>query len=663
MRYTIVVIAMSQLSIASAHADSPSVWKTGSGSWADADRWDGGPPTDLRTAELHGEGEVVVPPGRFAAGMIRYSNQKGDNLRLRIQGELVARRNFIQVGEYHDSKAEIVLESGALQTASAMYVGGAGAGADGTCSAVVTVRGGSLLARYLTFGWGPGSVSTLHVDGSKPAAVHVLDAVMVGTEHRHSPSDVTLQFTLDRFGVTPITIASRTEGFSITPGSAGNRCRLKLLLSDIPPRDDIVLVATRARIRGTLTELPEGSEVSASYAGRTFRWTLTYNGGSDGRSLALTKVRGHAANDPQTSSRPLPAPPKRLWQEISSRPALPESWEPASEGAEGFGAMARGGRGGRDVDVTNLNDSGPGSLRAAVEAQGPRSVRFRVAGTIELASMLQVRHPYLTIDGSHAPAPGITLSGRGMMVHSHDVVLRHFRIRPGVPSSVWEGDPLEFEGAERCIADHLSLAWATDETLSVVGLSDCITVQWCLISEPLNDRKHSYGSILGGDRTTWHHNLYAHALSRVPRFAGVAHADFRNNVLYNWGHTCGYGEFERANYVGNYLKPGPSTTQRPLRFLTGTNVAEPESLFLSGNVLVGLPEITRDNALGTAYDREVLATTPFSFPAVATDEAEAAYERVLEHGGATLPLRDAVDRRVIRETREGTGRIIDKRPE
>ncbi len=303
-----------------------------------------------------------------------------------------------------------------------------------------------------------------------------------------------------------------------------------------------------------------------------------------------------------------------------------------------------GGRGGQIIEIENLADDGPGSLWAALNAQGPRELRFKISGEIALRSSLTIREPFLTLDGQNAPAGGITLSGGGLVVRTHDVILRHLCIRPG--DATEDTDALNFHDARRCIADHLSLSWATDETLSVTGLSDAITVQWCLISESLNHEKHAFAGIAGGERVTWHHNLFAHHVSRVPRFAGIVRADFRNNVLYNWGHTAGYGQFERVNYIGNYIKPGPSTTQKPPLIHTGEVVAGDRSFYLEGNTLEGQPE----------------GLTAFPAPPVRTTDAAIAYEEVLKNAGALPQSRDATDLRVVSEVRSGKGSIINDAP-
>jgi hypothetical protein len=321
-----------------------------------------------------------------------------------------------------------------------------------------------------------------------------------------------------------------------------------------------------------------------------------------------------------------------------------------------------------------LNDSGPGSLRSAVTASGPRIVVFRTGGSIALKSTLNIRNPYLTIDGSNAPGHGIMLRDHGIIVRTHDVILRQFRIRIG-DQDVRRNDPnirydagdgeyaLYFiDGAHDDLADHLSLSWATNKILSTTKLSDRITVQWCILSESLNIDGHGYASLAGGNRVTWHHNLFAHNFSRNPRFQGAVDADFRNNVVYDWGEKSTYGEFDRLNFVGNYFKPGPSTIQRPPLFHDGLAFVAPGSLYLNGNVLEGDEKASEDNWKGSPFysDRKrIAASAPFPAPAVTNDTALGAFHKVLAEAGATRPHRDAVDNRVVHEVREGRGRIIE----
>ena len=324
---------------------------------------------------------------------------------------------------------------------------------------------------------------------------------------------------------------------------------------------------------------------------------------------------------------------------------------------------SRGGRGGVVHAVTNLEDSGPGSLRAAIDAKGPRTVIFRVGGVLNLKTPLQIREPFVTIAGQTAPGDGICLKGSRdtlMIINTHDVIVRYLRVRTGYTGDRDdnEGDCISCYSSDNFILDHCSATWGTDEIVSCTQTCDRYTVQWCLIAEGLNYHGHSMGSILGGDRSTWHHNLLAHCRTRNPRFADACRCDFRNNVVYNWGDTCSYGDFRLLNYVNNFARPGPSTTQKPPRFFAVDAVALPGTLFLSGNALDGSPDIGGDNRLGTGFEAEVFAQAPFASPPVETQSAEAAYELVLNNVGATVPNRDATDMRIIAEVRSRTGKII-----
>jgi hypothetical protein len=342
--------------------------------------------------------------------------------------------------------------------------------------------------------------------------------------------------------------------------------------------------------------------------------------------------------------------------------------------AEGYGAFAKGGRGGRVLFVTNLNDSGPGSLRAAIDTKGPRTILFRVGGLIQLKSSLAIREPFVTIAGQTAPGDGICVRADNgihadtfVLSNTHDVVVRFLRAQSGKGTGPARyddgGDCISVYNSTDFIIDHCSAHFGTDETLSVTDAPDRYTIQWSIIAEGLNYEKHSMASLLGGGRSTWHHNLFVHCGSRNPNFAGEPSCDFRNNVLYDWGATSGQGGFTRVNYVGNYLRPGPSTSHSPRRFLTGTATALAGSLFLAGNVMDGSPEITADNGLGMEHERDALSAQPFPMIAMPTETAETAFERVLRGVGATLPKCDAADERVITDVRQRTGKIIESQEE
>ena len=350
---------------------------------------------------------------------------------------------------------------------------------------------------------------------------------------------------------------------------------------------------------------------------------------------------------------------------------------PAFPGAEGFGAATPGGRGGRVVFVLNLEDSGPGSFREAVEAKGPRTVVFRVGGLITLRAPLVIAEPFLTIAGQTAPGDGICLRGQAVEIRTHDVVVRHLRFRPGDVSGAEVDGVSVGTGSRRVILDHCSAGWSVDESLSLGGDVRDVTVQWCLIAEALNrsvHRKgpHGYGSLMratGG--VTLHHNLWAHNAARNPRLGDDYGRppwplfDVRNNVIYDYGAIASgmTGNRFRANYVGNHVRPGPSSdTSRGIIVLTD---AAAVSYHVAGNAVEGRPALTADNRL--LFDRVeaggrrlvTLFDRPFDAPPVRTTEAGRALLEVLAGVGATRPRRDAVDARVVREVESRSGRIID----
>ena len=662
------------LAASSALAQDSTVWTTGSGAWNDASHWTFGLPTPLTGADVRGNSQVTVPSGTFVAGDLRVGTHKGDQSRVEVNGGTVILVNdSLFVGEDGGGQGEFILNSGALYSVMDVFVGAATATTRRANDAALRIRGGTFLGRNLSVGYGFGSHAVVSVEGSQASAIHLLDYfyLQATTDPAARPGLTTLSYALDEHGVTPITIQSRVSGLRITSDGA-SQCRLEIALRAVPPREDITLVSSHVPIRGAFSGLPEGREITASYQGKTYRWALTYHGGAGGHDLVLLSRNTWEESAPVTHVHPIPQPPAPLWRDHPVYPLAVDAGTPAFPGAEGYGAFSRGGAGGREIYVDNLNDSGPGSLRAAVEAEGPRIVVFRVGGSIALQTHLNIRHPFLTLDAQSAPGEGITLRSHGIAVRTHDVVLRYFRVRlgdEGVDQSVryeaGEGeDALRFQaGAKDCIADHLSLSWTTGKIITLTLTPDRITIQWCILSESLNFASHGYASLASSKRVTWHHNLLAHNFSRNLRFQGAVDADFRNNTIYDWGEVAGYGEFDRLNYVANFLKPGPSTTQHPRFFLLGDHVVFPGSLFVDGNVIEGEPRVVEDNWRGMGvyyFDRESLqAANPFPASPVTTEIARTAHDYVLQKAGDTLPARDSVDQRVVREVREGSGHIIN----
>ncbi|WP_029418004.1 pectate lyase [Brevundimonas bacteroides] len=367
---------------------------------------------------------------------------------------------------------------------------------------------------------------------------------------------------------------------------------------------------------------------------------------------------------------------------VARQAAVPEprSATLAFPGADGAGRFALGGRGGAVLRVTNLNDSGAGSLRAAVEADGPRTIVFDIGGTIRLASPLRIREPRITIAGQTAPGGGITLRGQPLIVSADDVIIRNIRSRLGDEEGV-EADAVTIDRGQRIILDHVSASWSVDETLSVGSrdrLIDDVTVQWSIISESLNLSAHSkgdhgYGSLIRAGRGaefTFHHNLWASHRARMPRPGNYVTPDqdpegarfaFINNVFYNWGgERAGYNaDHDPATvstyaFIANAYRRGPDSTGGVIfeeenvlarawfeaNSLDGETPADPWSLITGGD--------------GDGY--HLPARPDWALP-TATSAAEAEMA-VLARAGASR-VRDAVDARVIASVRDRTGRIID----
>jgi formylglycine-generating enzyme required for sulfatase activity len=345
-----------------------------------------------------------------------------------------------------------------------------------------------------------------------------------------------------------------------------------------------------------------------------------------------------------------------------------EASVPAFPGAQGFGADTPGGRGGRVIAVTSLDAEGPGTLQAALQAKGPRIVVFHVGGTIELQGDISITEPFITVAGQTAPGDGVCIRGGGIVVRTHDVVIRHFRIRvcdqpegrePGNRDGLFvSGKPGE---AYNVVIDHCSVSWAIDETVGTwYGPTD-VTFQWCLISESLHDSLHPEGphgmgvifGSSGGQRLSMHHCLIAHHNRRHPRISVLQERnpillDFRNNVIYNFGNTFGiFLGRTHANYIGNTVQKGADS--RDLDHLS----SNAEKMYLANNVLTWRPQGLEPSDDMTVIDRP-LETAP-----VTTHAPDQAYELILRHVGATRPVRDVVDDRVIQETRNREGRFID----
>lgn len=366
---------------------------------------------------------------------------------------------------------------------------------------------------------------------------------------------------------------------------------------------------------------------------------------------------------------------------------LPQSDIPAFPGAEGGGKYSFGGRGGKVIVVTNLNDDGPGSLRWACEQGGARIVVFNVAGIIRLKTPLMIRAPYITIAGQTAPGDGVCIAGESVWLNTHDVIIRYMRFRRG---ETWVGrrdDAIGGNPIGNIMIDHVSASWGLDENMSMYRhmyndstgkIEDKfgtvnITIQNSIFGEALDTWNHAFGSTLGGENCTFMRNLWANNAGRNPSVGWNGIFNFANNVVFNWVHRSIDGGDYRAQYniINNYFKPGPATPKNNV----GHRILKPESgrsklkdkyygrAYVKGNIMEGYPAVTKDNWNGgvqveeEADAGEYLASIkwpkPLPMAPITILSAEDAKTYVLANAGATLPKRDAVDARIVKQVTTG----------
>lgn len=405
------------------------------------------------------------------------------------------------------------------------------------------------------------------------------------------------------------------------------------------------------------------------------------------------------SGDDSTEQSPLPVYP------VPDRSAIP-----AFPGAHGAGRYTTGGAGGAVYTVTNLNDSGEGSLRWALEKKEKRTVVFAVGGVIELERKLTIGNGDVTIAGQTAPGLGICLKNYTLSIAADNVIVRYIRCRLGDECRA-EDDAMQsynnktYAGRKRnIIVDHCSLSWSIDECASFYGQEN-LTLQWCIVSESLANsvhvkEAHGYGGIWGGCPATFHHNLIAHHTNRTPRLNGSRYSnrpdmeqvDLRNNVFYNNGSEGGYaGQGGSYNFVNNYYKPGPYTAGTSAykrifiaypddgknnqqagvcgKFYLKGNVFDTSCSKLTDSQKAEMETVNRDNYQGLQLKTNIKDaagnTVPITMAQVRADsefviaetaytqEAKAAYADVLTYAGASQK-RDKVDTRIVKEVREGT---------
>lgn len=365
---------------------------------------------------------------------------------------------------------------------------------------------------------------------------------------------------------------------------------------------------------------------------------------------------------------------------------LPQAKIPAFPGAEGGGAYAFGGRGGRVIVVNSLADSGPGTFRDACEQGGARIVVFNVAGIIKLKLPINIRAPYITIEGQSAPGDGVCIAGESVLIDTHDVVMRFMRFRRGATDVTRRDDGLGGNPVGNIMLDHLSGSWGLDEVMSIYrhvydrkGSNTKlptvnVTIQNSMFAEALDTYNHAFGSTIGGRNSTFMRNLWANNIARNPSVGMDGDFGFANNVIFNWWNRSADGGDNKSlyNFINNYYKPGPITpTDKPI----GHRILKPESgrdksnknlfgrVYANGNIVEGNERVTKNNWDGGIqiaelpdagrYTDSIKVNEPFPMAKISLLTALQSYDYVLQNVGANLPKRDAVDKRIIEDVKTG----------
>jgi pectate lyase len=334
------------------------------------------------------------------------------------------------------------------------------------------------------------------------------------------------------------------------------------------------------------------------------------------------------------------------------------------------------------IAVTTLADDGPGSLRQALSEKEPRIVVFRVGGVIALKKDLLVSEPFVTIAGQSAPGDGICLTGAGLRITTHDVVVRYLRVRVGddpAGPNPENRDGIAIANRESAphhiVLDHCSVSWAIDENVQLWYRCHDVTIQWCLIAESLEKSLHPKGAhgmgMLVGDHAqnvSVHHTLFAHNMDRNPLLKGDTATEVVNNVIYNWrNHGTSLGDPEgsgphRADIIANLYLPGPQSPKHA--GITLHRTTKPEtSVYVLGTRGPGREQETNTDEWAAVLnqspqpvrsDQRVLDGDRVSIELVSGLQ-----DRVLASVGATAPSRDPVDARIVQSVRDRAGSLIN----
>ena len=428
--------------------------------------------------------------------------------------------------------------------------------------------------------------------------------------------------------------------------------------------------------------------------GTTYKFTVYAVAGEQKSAGATVEARTAGEEDPVDPGTD-PGDTKIAYEEFGIPAAEEDGMARAFPGAEGGGMYATGGRGGKILHVTTLEDSNAeGTLRWACTQNYPRIIVFDVAGTIALKSQLQINRDNCTIAGQTAPGDGICLKNYTLRISASNVIVRFIRCRMGDEEKT-EDDAIQVMNHDNdkysnIIIDHCSVSWSTDECASFYGMKD-FTFSWNIVSESLRASvhgkgNHGYGGIWGGNNATYHHNLLAHHDSRNPRIdhdyvsTQKGPVTISNNVVYNWsGNTCYGGEssknngddYKKYNFVGNYYKPGPATPSNHRWLIQPTTSCSncggtilPGHFYLDGNVLTSSSDVTNNNwkagtssgvgvYISSSDAAKIKADSPYECNPMSLHSANDAFDAVLAYAGASF-ARDKIDTRIAKETKDGS---------
>ena len=512
----------------------------------------------------------------------------------------------------------------------------------------------------------------------------VLAAVLAAGCGGNEPEQPQQQAPASPEGLALHSAAKTSLAFQWNPvsGAAGYEYRLTLGSTEV----------------GSGSTINRNATVNGLTAGTEYRFEVrAFNDAGASKYVGLN-ASTEAEPDPGPGPGPDPQPTDKYYEDFSIPGTEEDGVARAFPGAEGGGMYTTGGRGGRVIHVTNLNDSGTGSLRAALTASGARTVVFDVAGVIALESAIQIKNGDLTVAGQTAPGDGICIKNYTVNIAADNVIIRflHFRLGDEGPNAGDGEDCIWGRYRSNIIIDHCSMSWSIDECASFYA-NDRFTLQWCILTESMNNSAHSkgahgYGGIWGGKDASFHHNLLANHHSRNPRidhpeiypksgsefdWSKRGNVDLRNLVVYNWGDNSTYGgEGGHFNFVNCWYMPGPDSKDRhyfvdaySIYSSSKTEYGYPE-LYFSGNLHTAYSDITENNTVHGVYFHDAKSydlTSGYSFRTEALPIKDAyatthtvgdGKDMVLAYGGDCLH-RDEVDTRAVNGVKNNTGKIIN----